>query len=182
MMQPNSKYTLGVRYGLITGVIYIILLFIRYRFTDLNPNYIGLIAIISYVAILLMFLFTGINRKKELGGTAEMKDIFQSIFITILITELCFVLFNWIYFKFIDPSFWEKLKTASIVMMKKLNLSQSQINEQLKGFSDAGQMTQPGGLIRGYGTSVIIDSIFGLLFAFILRTKKPAIISEVPKK
>ncbi len=182
MMLPNSKYKLGVQYGLITGVVYIILLFIRYRFTALNPNYIGVIAIISYVVILLMFLFTGIMRKKQLGGTGEMKDIFQSIFIAILITELCFVLFNWIYFKFVDPSFWEKLKAASVIMMKKLNMSQVQIEEQLKGFRDADQLTRPWGLIKGYGTSIVIDSIFGLLFASILRTKKPANFSEVPKK
>src|SRR5258706_4633221 len=129
-----------------------------------------------------MFLFTGIRRKKQLGGAAEMKDIFQAIFITILITELCFVLFNWVYFKFIDTTFWDKLRTASIEFMKKANLTQVQMDEQMKGFRDADQMTKPWGLIKGYGTSVVIDSIFGLLFASVIRTKKPAIISEVPKK
>ena len=74
-MLLHSKYRLGVQYGLITGVIYILLLFVRYRFTDLNPNYIGVIAIISYVVILLMYLITGIKRKKQLGGTGEMKEI-----------------------------------------------------------------------------------------------------------
>src|SRR6266478_2517059 len=156
MMHPDSKYKLGIQYGLITGIIYIIVLVIRYRFTDLNPYYIGLIAIISYVVILLMFLFTGIRRKKQLGGAAEMKDIFQAIFITILITELCFVLFNWVYFKIIDTTFWDKLRAASIEFMKKANLTQVQMDEQMKGFRDADQMTKPWGLIKGYGTSVVI--------------------------
>jgi amino acid transporter len=182
MMNLNSRYELGVRYGLITGLIYIVLLFLRYHFTSSNPVFFGLLAIVSYVVILLFFLFTGIERKKQLGGTAEMKDIFQAIFIAILITELCYVLFNWIYFKFIDPAFWEKLRTASLVIIEKAGLTQDQIDEKMKNFKDVDQQTKPLGLIKGYGTSVVVDSIFGLIFASILRTKKPVIISEVPKK
>jgi hypothetical protein len=181
MMNPNSRYNLGLRYGLITGLIYIVLLYLRYHFTASNPVFFGLFAIISYLIILFFFLLTGITRKKQLGGSAEMKDIFQAIFITILIAEFCYVLFNWVYFKFIDPSFWDKLRAASLNMMEKAGLSQDQIDEKMKNFRDVDQQTKPLGLIRGYGTSVVIDSIFGFLFAFILRTKKPAIISEDPK-
>jgi hypothetical protein len=181
MTNPNSRYDLGVRYGLITGFIYIVLLFLRYHFTSSNPVFFGLFAIISYAVILLLFLFTGIMRKKQLGSPAEMKDIFQAIFITILIAELCYVLFNWIYFKFIDPSFWEKLRAASQAMIEKAGLPQDQIDEKMKNFKDVDQQSKPLGLIKGYGTSVVVDSIFGLLFASILRTKKPIINSEVPK-
>lgn len=181
MMNANSKYDQAVRYGLITGFIYIVLLFLRYHFTASNPIFFGLLAIVSYVVILVLFLFTGIMRKKQLGGSAEMKVIFQAIFITILITELCYVLFNWVYFKFIDPTFWEKLRAASLDIIEKAKLPQDQIDEKMKSFKDVDQQTKPLGLIKGYGTSVVVDSIFGLLFASILRTKKPVIISEVPK-
>jgi amino acid transporter len=181
MINLNSRYDLGVRYGLITGFIYIVLLFLRYHFTSANPVFFGLFAVVTYVIILLLFLYTGISRKKQLGGIAEMKDIFQAIFITILITELCYVLFNWIYFKFIDPSFWEKLRAASLEMMENAKLSQDQIDEKMKNFKDVDQQTKPLGLLKGYGTSVVMDSIFGLLFASILRTKKQINHSEVPK-
>jgi Protein of unknown function (DUF4199) len=181
MMNPTSKYNLGIRYGLITGFIYIILLYIRYHFSSSNPIFFGLFAIVSYLVVLMLFLFTGIMRKKQLGGSGDMKDIFQAIFIAILIAELCYVLFNWIYFKFIDPAFWEKLKAASLVIMEKAKLPQDQMDEKMKSFKDVDQQTKPWGLVKGYGTSVVVDSIFGLLFASILRTKKPAFISEVPK-
>jgi Protein of unknown function (DUF4199) len=180
-MNPNSKYNLGIRFGLIIGCIYIILLFIRYHFSSSNPIFFGLFAIVTYVVIVLLFLLTGIMRKKQLGGSAEMKDIFQAIFITILITELCYVVFNWIYFKFIDPAFWDKLKAASLIIIEKARLPQDQVDEKMKNFKDVDQQTRPWGLIKGYGTSVVVDSIFGLLLASILRTKKPVVISEVPK-
>jgi len=180
-MLSDSKYKVGIQYGIITGIVYIVLLFIRYRFTDLNTNYIGILAIISYLVILVMFLVTGIMRRKQLGGFAEMKVIFQSIFIAILITELCYVVFNWIYLKYVDPGFWEKLRTASLELLKKANIPQDQIDEQMKGFKDADQLTKPMGLIKGYGSSVVIDSIFGLLFASLLRKKPTVIASDAPK-
>ena len=65
---------------------------------------------VSYFIILVMYLFTGIARKKELGGYGEMKEIFQSIFIAILITELLYIIFNLIYLKYVDPAFWDKFQ------------------------------------------------------------------------
>jgi hypothetical protein len=181
MMNPTSKYTIGIRFGLLTGLIYIVLLFVRYHFTSSNPIFIGLFAILTYFVILVLFLFTGIARKKELGGYGEMKEIFQSIFIAILIAELFYVLFNLIYFKFVDPAFWENFKAASLAFMEKAGLTQNEIDEKMKSFKDVGQETKPMGLLKGYGTSVVVDSIFGLGFAALLRKKKPVFISEEPK-
>jgi len=180
-MNKASKYNLGIRFGLLIGVIYVILLYVRYHFAASNPILIGVFAILSYLVILLLFLFTGIARKKELGGSGEMKEIFQSIFIAILITELFYILFNLVYFKFIDPAFWENFKATSLSIMEKAGLTKEEIDEKMKGFKDVGQETKPMGLIKGYGTAVVVDSVFGLIFAALLRKKKPVIISEEPK-
>jgi hypothetical protein len=181
-MNKASKYNLGIRFGLLTGVIYVILLYVRYHFAASNPILIGVFAILSYMVILLLLLFTGIARKKELGGSGEMKEIFQSIFIAILITELFYIFFNLIYFKFIDPAFWENFRVTSLSIMEKAGLTKEEIDEKMKGFKDVGQETKPMGLIKGYGTAVVVDSIFGLIFAALLRKKRPVLISEEPKK
>jgi hypothetical protein len=181
-MNPASKYNIGIRFGLLTGVIYIILLFVRYHFAASNPILIGVFAILSYLVVLLLFLLTGIARKKELGGSGEMKDIFQSIFIAILITELFYVMFNLIYFKFVDPAFWDNFKATSLSIMEKAGLTKDEIDEKMKGFKDVGQETKPLGLIKGYGTGVVVDSVFGLIFAALLRKKKPVLRAEEPKK
>jgi hypothetical protein len=93
--------------------------------------------------------------------------------VAILVTELFYVVFNIIYLKFIDPGFWEKFKTTSLLYLQKLNATQEQIDQQMKSFKDAGQQTKPMGLIKGYGFGVITDCIFGLIFAMILRRKNP---------
>ena len=181
-MNPDHKYNIGIRFGLLTGLIYIILLFVRYHFVASNPIFIGVFTLVTYLVMLMLFLFTGIARKKELGGSGEMNEIFQSIFIAILITELFYVLFNLIYFKFIDPAFWDNFKATSLRFMEKAGLTKEEIDEKMKGFKDFGQETKPIELIKGYGTGVVVDSIFGLIFAALLRKKKPVLISEEPKK
>ena len=173
-MPQTSRYNIGVRFGIITGVLYAVLLLIRYKFFASSPLSLGVFAIISYFVILLMFLFTGIARKKELGGQGEFRDIFTSIFIAILIAELFYVIFNMFYFKFVDPAFWENFKASTLSYLQKLHASDEQIEQQMKNFKDVGQQTKPLGLIKGYGSGVIIDCVFGLIFALILRRKKPA--------
>ena len=175
MSNPHSKTNVGVRFGLLTGLIYVLLLFLRYYLSSSNPIFIGVLAVISYLIILMLFLFTGMARRKELGGYGEIREIFQSIFIAILITELCYVIFNLIYFKYIDPAFWEKFRAASLTFMEKAGMAQHEIDERMKSLKDLGQQTNPMGLIKGFGTSVVMDSIFGLIFAALLRKKRPLI-------
>ena len=134
MIDLGSKYNIGIRFGLLTGVIYVILLYVRYHFAASNPIFIGLFAILTYLVILMLFLFTGIARKKELGGSAEMKEIFQSIFIAILITELFYIFFNLIYFKFVDPAFWDNFKATSLAIMEKAGLTKEEIDEKDEEF------------------------------------------------
>jgi hypothetical protein len=180
-LTPSSKYSIPLRFGLITGLIYIVLLFFRYKYFASNPVHFGLSALVTYVIILTMYLFTGIARKKELGGYGESREIFQSIFIVILITELVFILFNLIYLKYIDPAFWQNLKATSLSYYQSLHMTGEQMEQRMKSFKDVNQQSTPIGLLKGYGFSVIIDSLFGLIFASLLRKKKPASLEVLEK-
>ena len=85
-MQPTSKYSTGLRFGLITGLVYAILLFLRYNFFAGSPLTLGICAIFSYLVVLVLYLVACIARKKELDVYADFKDIFQTIFLVIIIT------------------------------------------------------------------------------------------------
>ncbi|MDP4252189.1 MAG: DUF4199 domain-containing protein [Bacteroidota bacterium] len=171
-MQPTSKYSTGLRFGLITGLVYAILLFLRYNFFAGSPISLGIFSMISYLVILVLYLFAGISRKKELVGYADFKDIFQTIFITIIITEIVYVVFNAIYLKYVDPSFFDNFKLVTRNFLEKSGLKQDQIDEKMKSFDDANNQLTPMGLIKGFGVWVIIDSIIGMIYASILRKKK----------
>lgn len=172
-MNPSSPNKTGLQYGLITGVLYAILLFLRYRYFASNPVSFGIFVFVSYLMVLVMFFFTAIARRKELGGYGEFREIFTSVFVAILVAELFYVVFNIIYLKYVDPSFWENFKTTSLQYLQKLNATQEQIDQQMKSFKDAGQQTKPVGLVKGYGFGVVVDCVFGLIFTMILRRKNP---------
>jgi hypothetical protein len=178
-----SRYAVALRFGWITGILYAVLLYLRYRFFASNPRQFGLSALIFYVLILFMYLFTGIARKKELGGYAEVKEIFQSIFIVILITEIVFVVFNLIYLKWIDPLFWENFKATATNFYEHQKMTVAEKEQAMEGLKDVDQQTTPIGLLRGYGYSIIVDSLFGFSIAAILRKKNPvtANILDQPK-
>ena len=67
-MPQTSRYNIGLRFGENYLVYYMRRLFDMYKFFVSSPLFLGVFAIISYFVILLMFLFTGIDKKKELGG------------------------------------------------------------------------------------------------------------------
>ena len=174
-MTPVSKYRIGLRYGFVTGLLYFILLFCRFKFFSSNPWYFVVSAVVSYLIILTMYLFTAIARKKELGGYAATKEIFTSVFIVILITELLYIIFNLVYFKIADPAFWENFQATTRAQLQLAHIPEEQIAQQMKNFKDMETQSSPGNLIKGYGVSVVIDSVFGLIFAIILRKPNPPI-------
>ena len=83
-----------------------------------------------------------------------------------------YVIFNAIYLKYIDPSFFDNFKAVTRNFLEKSGLTQDQIDDKMKGFDDANKNMEPMGQLKGFGTWVIIDSIIGMIYAAILRKKK----------
>lgn len=171
-MEKKVDYKIGVRFGLITGLVYILLLFLRYNVFASSPLSFGLIAIFSYIVVLVLYLFAGLARRKQEGGFASFKEIFQTIFITIIITELVYVIFNLIYLKLIDPSFFDKFQETTRNFFEKSNMTEEQIDKQMEKFNDADKQLSPLNLLKGLGIWIVVDSVFGIIYAAILRKKK----------
>jgi hypothetical protein len=172
-MRQISKYSVGLRYGLIGGVLYAVLLFCRFKYFSSNPTSYYSFTETSYLIILITLFLAGMARKKELGGFAEMREIFQSIFIAILLLELVYVLFVFIYMKFTDPGFISHFRASSLAYFHQKQLTDKDIDERIKGIESITEETKPSGLVIGFGTAVVVDSVFGFIFAAILRRKKP---------
>ena len=171
-MRPPSKYRTGIRYGIIIGVIYAILLFLRYKFFSTTPLSFGIFMFASYLTVLILYLFAGIARKKELVGYADFKDIFRTIFIAILITEAVYIIFNSIYLKYVDPSFFDNFKLVTRDYLEKHGATQNQVDQQMKNFDEAHKQMSPLELMKGFASWIVIDSIIGMIYAAILRKKK----------
>ncbi len=171
----NSNYNkISIQYGIITGIVYVLLLLMRYLFFSSSPLSFSVVMFISYLIILVFFIMAGIARRKAQGGYAEIKDIFQTIFITILIAEICYVLFNYIYLNFIDKEFWDRFMQNMIVFVKKMGGDEEKIQKQMAQLNEQKEQSKSiGKMLMGLGIWIVVDSIFGLLISLALKKKKP---------
>jgi hypothetical protein len=171
-MKPSSNFATGIKFGIAAGIIYILMLTLRYMFCDGNPFIFGIAATFSYIIFIILLIIAANFRKKELGGYADTRQLFQTIFMVILIAEICYSLFTYIYLTFIDPSFLERFVQNTEIWIEKIKMPEEQaekMREQLAGQKKSGI----GTILLGFCQALVIDSIVGLIIAFIMKKKKP---------
>jgi Protein of unknown function (DUF4199) len=161
-----------IKLGIITGLIYCILIFCQNQFFYGNPVQFALIKLLFYVIILVLFVYTGILAKKESGGFISFKECLKAILVVITIAELFYIVFSSVYVKLIDPSFLEKMKAAWEAYFIEKKVPEDKISDSLKKFDDAGKISA-WSLIQSYGFALIIDSLFAVIISAILKTKRP---------
>jgi len=173
--KSGSKFATGIKYGIIAGIVYILLILIRYLFLDYNPMIFTGAMLISYIIIIVFFIMAAIERKKELGGYADLKDLFAPVFIVILFAEVCYAVFNYIYLNFIDPDFFNHFMQTTMEYVKKMGGSTDAISKQMDKMEaqNAEKMSVLHALM-GLGMWIIIDSVIGILIALIIRKPRPA--------
>ncbi|HET8574531.1 MAG TPA: DUF4199 domain-containing protein [Edaphocola sp.] len=172
--EKPSTFALGLKMGIITALVYIILLLLRYMFLSYNPMIFTGSVIISYIIILVFYGMTVWQRRKDLGGYAEIRDLFGAVFICILITEIVYCAFNYIYLNFIDPGFFTRFEQSTIEYIKKVGGDSMKVQQQIDKFK--GQKGASGSVLStiiGLGQWLIIDSILGLLISLAFRKVKP---------
>ena len=174
----SSNVRNGAMFGLIIGLIYCISLFIRYNMISSGVIMVGVITILFYFVVIGMLFFCGIKRRNELGGFIELKDAFQTIFVAILIAELIYTIFNFIYLKFIDPGYFDKMKTAMEAFMEKTIKNDDKRDEAINNFRERFEKQKTWalnikGIVLGYLMWIAITGVFGLIAALIIRKKRP---------
>ncbi|MEO5995799.1 MAG: DUF4199 domain-containing protein [Chitinophagaceae bacterium] len=171
-MKTRSKYYIGSRYGIVSAIFYCILLYVRFHYFATDPLSFGGFAVISYLFFLVLFYFTGRARRKQLGGYADFKEIFQAILLTIILTELAYALFNFVYLMYIEPGFFERFSTTSKINFQKAGWTDERITSQMDKLRDTYTQLSPVNALKGMGMWIVIDCIFGLIFSFALKKSK----------
>jgi hypothetical protein len=177
-LTKSSNIKNGLMFGVIIGLTYCISLFLRYNMISSGVIMIGLIACLFYLGVIGLLFFCGIKRRNELGGFIDLKDAFQTIFVAILVGELIYMIFNFIYLKFIDPSYFDKMKTATETFMEKAIKDDDKREEALNNFRERFEKQKTWsltikGIAVGYLMWVAITGVFGFIAALIIRKRKP---------
>jgi hypothetical protein len=170
----KELFNKSITWGVITGIIYMVLILIQNMFFSNNVLGFSTIKIITYLVIVGMFFYHATVARKMHGGYITMQEVFGAVFVVILIAELFYSIFNIVYVKFIDPQFLEKISNNTINMMEKYNMPQEKIDDLTRTFEEGkGKQLSIGSQIQSYLFSVIIDNIFGLIIAAIIKKTKP---------
>lgn len=166
----------GIKWGLIIGVAYAVLVFLRYYLGTNNVMLFSMMTFFGFIIAIGILFYSGWKLRQQNGGWIEMREAFKAMFIAVLIFEAFFMLTTLVYLKYIEPNFFEKLRESTESMLLATNAPQSDIDNMLKNMDQL--QTQYNQIsvfdfLKTYLYSVGITGLFALLFAFILKRKPP---------
>lgn len=174
-MEKNKNLQTGLSYGILIGVIYCLIAFTRWSMTS-NLILFGVIAFVGYLIILgLMFWEAFQRRKMEPKGVIDLKNLFQTLFVSVLIFELIYAIYNFLHLKYIDPNIIEKMKDGMTAMMDKMGaqMTDTQREESLSRFDEMKKSTEPLQLLKSYLISIAISGFFAFIISLTMRKKNP---------
>lgn len=175
--QTVNSSSHGLKWGLIISVAYAILLFLRFYLGASSFLYFFGLTFIGYCTALGLLFVCGYRHRKENGGWVEMKEVFKSMFIAVLVFELLYILFTFVYLKYIDPTFFDKLRVSTEEVLNAVKQPQSDTDKILNNIDIMKDQAKNMGafdFIRSYLTYVGVTGLFALLFAFLLKRQPPA--------
>jgi hypothetical protein len=172
-MDKKKNIEHGLKWGIIIGLVYCLVMFLRYSLGDSNPLLFGVMTIIGYLVVLILLLTCGFARRKQLGGNIDLKGAFQTMFIAVLGFEFINMAFNFIYLKYINPNFFQTMKDSMEELMIKSNVSQDKIDQALNQIdTQASKNISLGTSFLSFAFSIVISGIFALIFALVVKRKR----------
>jgi len=175
MSKTKKSWGTGIKFGLIAAAVYILCLYIKFRLFDSSLMSFSLAATTGYIFFIILCVVAALVRKKQLGGYIDIKDLFQTIFLVIIIAECFYAGFNYIYLTYTDPAFFDRLAENTRKWGVQTGRSNENLEELIKSIK-AQKGTTVGAVLLGLARSVVLDAIIGIIIAFIL--KKPQQVSE----
>ena len=179
-MQTTSSQN-GIRWGWIIGIIYCVMVFLRFSVGADNAAIFGLLTVVGYIIVLILLFFCGTSLRKKNGGFVEMKEAFKTMFIAVLIFELLFSIFSLVYLKYIDPGFFDKFRLSSEKLLDMAKQSPDETNKMLKTIDDWATQTKnlnAFDFLKTYLSNVAITGLFALIYSLIIKKKPPVFQQE----
>lgn len=163
----------GVTFGVIIGVASALITATIYA-VDLNlftSWWLGLIGLAISLTLSIILLS---KTKKELHGIFTFKEAFTTYFIAAVIGILISVLFNILLFNVIDPGAKETVSELlikyTVGLMQKFGSPASVINETIEKMKLSNPYSTVE-LLKGSVISIVVSSVFGLIFAAFFKSK-----------
>ncbi|WP_214070803.1 DUF4199 domain-containing protein [Mucilaginibacter sp. dw_454] len=184
MNDIQSKATigkLGLRYGLLIGIISIVLMVV-FRIIDPLMAFTNLwIQLLnSAIGIALLVVF-GMEIRKALGGYWSFGEAFRGLMTMSLLIIILTIVYGFVLFKFVDPDMPTKINDATEAVMSqrlaKMGMDQDKIDQTTKIFENGEFKAKMAPTFKneatGFGFSLLFYAIINLIIAACIRKNRP---------
>lgn len=173
-MKDNKNISTGIIYGVIIGLIYVLILFFRWSSAN-NFIKLGLYSFFGYMIILGLMVYEAAQRRKMNGGFIELKYLFQTLFISVLVFEMFYTIYTYVHLTYVDPTVADRMRDGMQEVFDKAgdNISDADKDKALEQMGNIKRVTELPQLIKSYLSSVAITGIFALIISAVMKKKKP---------
>lgn len=172
---------LAVRYGLLIGVISVVLLVV---FRIVNPlmQFTNIwIQLLSGVSTIALMVILGIEIRKNIGNYWTFGEAFKGLMTMSVFILLLSILYSFVLFKFIDPELPTKINDASEVViterLAKMGMDQDKIDQVSKTFENGEFKSKLEPTFKNeavaFGFGLVFYVIIDLIIAACIKKYKP---------
>lgn len=166
----------GIKWGFIIGAVYAVFAVLRHSMGEKNPVLYSLLMFVGFVVVLGLLFLCGSRLRRENGGWIEMKEVFKTMFIAVLIFEAIYTITYFVYLKYINPGFFDAFMTSSENMLLEVKRPQSEVDQLMTTLEQSRDQIKNSSvfdLLKTYLYYVGITGLFAIIFSFILKRKPP---------
>lgn len=169
----------AINNGVIIAILMVAIQLITYYAAPqlLGATWYGIV--ITLVSVIVYVLFT-FDLRKKIGGYWSFKDALKGIFIMSLIANVVTSVFNFVFYRFIEPDAYEKVKGYVVEGMtatfEKMGMSGDKLDEAVEKTAESLKsqyMPSPLDFIKNLVIAIIVGFIISLIFAAIFKKEPP---------
>ncbi len=127
----------------------------------------------------LLLIMSVWQTKKALGGYISFRDAFSAWILPAMLSSALVMVFNMLLYNVIDTDLADRLGVRimeqTTEMMERFGAADEQVEEAMAKVDETSMSVnfKPLGLLKGFFTELILQSVFAALFAAIFKKEKP---------
>jgi hypothetical protein len=172
---------LSVQYGLLIGVIIVVLNIVFYIMDPVLQYSNYWVGILSFVILITLLVVLGLDVRKKIGGYWSFGEAFKGLIIMAVLVVLISTVYNFVLFKFVNPGLPTKVNSILLDkttdMLNKFGADQSKIDDATKKFQngefEASLQPTLKNELKGFGIGLLIYAVIDLIIAACIKKKAP---------
>lgn len=174
----------AVNNGLIIAIITIFIQLIVYY---VKPALLGSIYFGFFIMLVSLgvYIFFTIDLRKKIGGYWTFREALKGIFLMALIAGVIAQVFNFVFYKYVEPKAVEKIAGYAVESMtstfESMGMSEEQIDKSIADAEENFQSQYNPTLLQFFktmGIAILIEFVMSLIFAAIFKKDPPLVLEQ----